>query len=1134
MLLAVMGMCFQPVQAFWKKVTYPSDLTSKGRIQPNEMSDGMTIAFETAVGSNRTGTLCLPTVDGGNVELATLSAEIPLNSVWVIEYNDGVIDAGDYTTYFLKSYSTGQYIGAATVTNGSIKDGSLLKMVSSQEEAVPFAILSQSYGNGFSGTGQSGTGTALYDNQSVVIIANPSVYAKGASIRALNCSANTKVDIKKAIDLSHWSGLRTWDAYAVEEVSGGQAILKALLESYTTSGWTPEKYKGGTLPGCYDESLAEEFSAAYTAVEEAAEDKNVTEDKANELAATLNELQAAIANTLVPLSDGYYYIKSANSELGDIKALYSGTSLNDQNSLMWGAFDEWEAAQVYKVTKTGTDAYSIQNLLTGYYINIPASYSSQTTSAVTSQIIKSGTVGGEFYITNSTKTTYYTALDATEDEGFIGYDAAAPSSASAWTFTPVDETMVAAIEEGCQQARLNIKFAKLLEEAKEEYNNTATITKIDTESPLVTEASQFTTNAPEPLNSVGVENLIDNNEATYFHTRWSGASGAKEPHYLCAYFKDGVSGDIAFSYIRRQNNTNNYPTAVTIYSSNDSVTWTEVAQMNLAMQEAYISPIITLANPVKYLKYSVTATSNGKASNGEVAFSYAEFNYYPAYVDSLYSASVRADLKDALSALNTAITNAESVEDATEEDLATLQAAYDAYVAIYPDYSLIENRLNAINTYLASVPVSTTNELGYYSDEAMQTTSENLENLAISAGLTSLTRVQVDSIVTEMDKILSEFKYSLNVGDVNKLYQINVATGRGMWNVRSSANQPGNVIWCETSVADNAKQGTYWQLRHASDSSVYIQNASSGLYLKPSDPNGTKITYMSATPYAYTVTALGSGYLSFMPIGKTEGALYAELGTDGTRLSNNTSVPALKNHNAWQLIEAEDPTFTTTMKVNDIRIITLPFRTSATPTCDGAATRYVVVNATTDEDGAVTQIELASVDDDSYIKEGTPIIYETGVYTNYDSNSDDVTVDLKFDTDSIVLTSTASEEGVNGLYGVLYNKSMSTSGRGYFSAGLLKPIEDGSSVTIKGQTGYIDVTKITDIRDQYNDDDIITVEVDGSIINSIKNALINKAANVNVYTTDGVLVKKGVKAANATEGLAKGIYIVGKQKVVVK
>ena len=39
---------------------------------------------------------------------------------------------------------------------------------------------------------------------------------------------------------------------------------------------------------------------------------------------------------------------------------------------------------------------------------------------------------------------------------------------------------------------------------------------------------------------------------------------------------------------------------------------------------------------------------------------------------------------------------------------------------------------------------------------------------------------------------------------------------------------------------------------------------------------------------------------------------------------------------------------------------------------------------------------------------------------------------------------------------------------------------------------------------------------------------------VDVYTIDGVLIKRNVKAAEATRNLAKGIYIVGKKKVLVK
>ena len=55
------------------------------------------------------------------------------------------------------------------------------------------------------------------------------------------------------------------------------------------------------------------------------------------------------------------------------------------------------------------------------------------------------------------------------------------------------------------------------------------------------------------------------------------------------------------------------------------------------------------------------------------------------------------------------------------------------------------------------------------------------------------------------------------------------------------------------------------------------------------------------------------------------------------------------------------------------------------------------------------------------------------------------------------------------------------------------------------------------------------------IVNGIENSKIVAIKHiVNVYTLDGVLIRKQVDAATATSGLKKGVYIVGNKKVLVK
>lgn len=65
-------------------------------------------------------------------------------------------------------------------------------------------------------------------------------------------------------------------------------------------------------------------------------------------------------------------------------------------------------------------------------------------------------------------------------------------------------------------------------------------------------------------------------------------------------------------------------------------------------------------------------------------------------------------------------------------------------------------------------------------------------------------------------------------------------------------------------------------------------------------------------------------------------------------------------------------------------------------------------------------------------------------------------------------------------------------------------------------------------------DAIIYVQGAGMLNNIDKNKVVGIKLFVNVYTTDGVLVRKHVDASKATAGLKKGVYVIGNKKVLVK
>ena len=206
----------------------------------------------------------------------------------------------------------------------------------------------------------------------------------------------------------------------------------------------------------------------------------------------------------------------------------------------------------------------------------------------------------------------------------------------------------------------------------------------------------------------------------------------------------------------------------------------------------------------------------------------------------------------------------------------------------------------------------------------------------------------------------------------------------------------------------------------------------------------------------------------------------------------------------------------------------LPYSTFEMPSgVDGEAVgTYEICGYQTSEDGTeVTAINLAEYSKET-IEAGTPFVMVIEPGEKYDEDVE-VMVDLKADIFGPV---TQELKPANGMFGTFTLLSL--------PEGMIYLTEDSAVVEPEGfglspQRAYIDVNKIEQVPDAevaY----VVYVSGKAGLNVGIHDVVLDASKPVNVYTIDGVLLRKDVMPTEATKGLAKGIYIVGKEKVLVR
>lgn len=129
----------------------------------------------------------------------------------------------------------------------------------------------------------------------------------------------------------------------------------------------------------------------------------------------------------------------------------------------------------------------------------------------------------------------------------------------------------------------------------------------------------LSSNAAEP-NEGPLEDLIDGNLDTYFHSRWSGGGLTDRDHHIQVDLKQDLQ-IFTFYYTVRHNNSNKAPKKIIVDVSKDGVTYTTLTTITKGLPTTtrgeYTSPLIQAEEPFRHLRIIVPQETNDCFAMGE-------------------------------------------------------------------------------------------------------------------------------------------------------------------------------------------------------------------------------------------------------------------------------------------------------------------------------------------------------------------------------------------------------------------------------------------------------------------------------------------------------------------------------------
>ena len=891
----------------------------------------------------------------------------------------------------------------------------------------------------------------------------------------------------------------------------------------------------------------EEYGAAYEALKSASE--------------------AFIADRDRGLADGYYRIKLQ-------QAVYK---YNDPDMYLnivngrpgWSRESQGVSlSQVWKIQKIDGVQYNVQNMGNGKYLhkgdtNSNGAYINFSDAPDVAQVIRPFDVmNGQFYISNADDTDYF--YDSGDhDNGtasssalkyWTGHDV---DGGTAWVFEPVTDEEYAAIEAGDAQVSLNYALENSLATAKRLYNQNTTYTYGDK---LITNVSQIYSNNSSVNEGQHLENMIDGTNGTYWNSAWD-TETENATHYLRFESSDaaGWPDSVAFYFEERNDNTwHRAPTKMRVSVSNDAEEWNEVKPV---LEQGDITsrdfnthstdPVYVMLNDIKgykYVRFEFLACKPDYKFNNHPIVEFSEANILPVTgVDEDNSLTCTPKYKAIASELFSAIQAGQQEYNAGTATQATVDLLNEA-IAGFNNVNVADSIISMTNLNLSNF---TSGDLvGDFPSDALDTYTEEAYNALDKYNEAEVKTSEVtNSVVNELNAAYNKLYAQMTMPEEGKWYVLQLAdqsTPDRLINVMKSGgwygHNPGSSYsyWLTngeiSSVASDER--THFVFKANEDGTYTIQNVGSGFFNGPETGSGNA-TYdyrpiQWYEPNPVTIVPFGNGQIGLrLNSGRY---FYQNPGwlNYGMEYQTFDGTQGKDSKYAWRIQPSEELTNGVITNVQSIEqgraiAITKPYALDGLPqTDDGVLQGYKVVGKLTANESAdsiVIAYQLQKLGKTDEIPAGYPVVYIAD--GKFDAN---VSIDATFYG---IVNSEVTNLGdtINGLAGTLDQMLTPVEHYGYFLEDSV--VDEPANTTI----GYQRAVLIPWLVEQVPDaqvDKIVYVKGNG-MLNDIKDVVIeDQAEKVDVYSTDGVLIRRNVARGSATDGLAKGIYIVGKEKVLVK